>query len=52
MNTFQKNLQRHFKELYVKQNLLNNHKQLTEYLTQTKAIIAMEIEQGLKFIEI
>jgi hypothetical protein len=52
MNNFQQNLKRHFEELYVKQNLLNNNSKLTEYLIQTKAIIAMQIEQGLKFLEL
>lgn len=52
MNQFQANLKRHFQELYVKKNMLNNSPKLTEYLQQTQAIIAMQIEQGLKFIEI
>lgn len=56
MNKFQQNLKRHFEELYVRKNLskelvAHNSKQLME-ISQGKVLLDMQIEQGLKFLEV
>lgn len=56
MNNFQQNLKRHFEELYVRKNLskelvAHNSKQLME-ISQGKSLLVMQIEQGLKFLEV